>query len=221
MSTAPRAVLFDLDGTLADRAASLQRYSVMLHSEFERALAPCSPGDVFAALGAADDFGSQTQADALHGLLPWRKPVGSGVLFAHWHECFGEACTAFDDVATVIAALSARGIAMGIITNGSSGMQRAKIEALGLEPAMAVIAVSGELGVEKPERAIFDHALAAIGRRADEAWFVGDHPALDVAGASDAGLTAFWVKTGAALGAAREPKRVLARLGELLSYLPA
>jgi putative hydrolase of the HAD superfamily len=218
--SAPRAVLFDLDGTLADRAASLARYAAMLHSDFAHALEPLTVAETLEALRAADDFGSVKQAEALHCLLPWRTTVGSEALLAHWRERFGDACTPFDDVAPVIAALRERGVAMGLVTNGPSSLQRAKIKTLGIGDAMGVIAISGELGIEKPDRAIFDHALAAIGCGAAETWFVGDHPVLDVAGASEAGLTAFWVKTGVALGASLEPVRVLARLGALLSYLP-
>ena len=192
----------------------------MLHSDFRRALEPLTVADMLGAIRAADDYGSAKQAEALHGLLPWRAPVGPEALFTHWRERFGDACTPFDDVAPVVAALRERGIAMGLVTDGPSSLQRAKIKALGIGDEMSVIAISGELGIEKPDRAIFDHALAAIGCCAAEAWFVGDHPVLDVAGASDAGLTAFWVKTGVAQDASPEPARVLAQLGALLNYLP-
>jgi putative hydrolase of the HAD superfamily len=56
--------------------------------------------------------------------------------------------------------------------------------------------VSGEVGFEKPYLAIFERALAIAGCSADEALLVGDDPCADIAGAKQAGLTAYWVSLG-------------------------
>jgi putative hydrolase of the HAD superfamily len=47
---------------------------------------------------------------------------------------------------------------------------------------------SAELGVAKPEPAIFHHALALVGAEPEGSWHVGDTPDVDVAGALAAGL---------------------------------
>jgi putative hydrolase of the HAD superfamily len=140
-------------------------------------------------------------------------------LRAHWVARFGAACTPFEDVAPVIAALQARGIERGVVTNGGSALQRAKIKALGLEASLAVIAISEELGVAKPDPAIFHHALSVIACPAEQAWFVGDNAEVDVRGAAAAGLTGFWVRTGVAPDADPPPGAVLTRLSDLLGYL--
>jgi putative hydrolase of the HAD superfamily len=221
-STPPHAVLFDLDGTLADRAAGLARYAELFTEHFRGHLIEgCNGRDVHAQILAADDYGSMVQAQRLSASLPWRAPMDAGLLHAHWADRFGSACTPFSDVAPVIAALRARGIKLGLITNGGSALQRAKIKALGLEPVLSVVAISQELGLEKPDPAIFHHALAALGCPANRAWFVGDHPEIDVRGAIGAGLTGFWVRTGVAVAADPPPGVVLARLSELLLHLAA
>jgi putative hydrolase of the HAD superfamily len=222
MVPAPSAVLFDLDGTLADRAASLARYAELFADDFaERLLGPSRAEDIHAHILSADDFGSRIQAIRLCARLPWRSPMDPALLQAHWLSRFGAACTPFADVGHVIGTLRARGLKLGLITNGGSDLQRAKIHALGLDQAFAVIAISRELGVEKPDPAIFRHALAALDCPARRAWFVGDHPEIDVRGAVQAGLTGFWVRTGVAIQADPPPDRVLARLSDLLAYLPA
>jgi len=217
----PDAVLFDLDGTLAYRAAGLRRYAELFAEDFHDHLTAAGQGPyVHAQILAADDYGSMAQAQRLNATLPWRAPMDPALLHAHWANRFGEACTPFADVAAVIAALRARGIKLGLITNGGSAMQRAKIKALDLEAVLSVVAVSQELGVEKPDPAIFRHALAALDCSPQKAWFVGDHPELDVRGAEGAGLIGFWVRTGVTVEADPPPSFVLQHLSDLLAYLP-
>jgi HAD superfamily hydrolase (TIGR01549 family) len=194
----PKAVLFDLDGTLADRAAGLARYAELFAEDFRDRLEACSVGEVHAQILAVDEYGSPAQARSLCARLTWRAPMDPVLLHAHWTDRFGAACTPFGDVAQVMAALQARNIKLGLITNGGSAMQRAKIRALGLDRVMSVVAISQELGLEKPDPAIFHHALAALDCPPDRAWFVGDHPEIDVRGAVGAGLAGFWVRTGVA-----------------------
>jgi putative hydrolase of the HAD superfamily len=215
----PQAVLFDLDGTLADRAAGLSRYAALFAEDFQARLGPCPSTDIHAQILAADDYGSLAQAQRLCALLPWRAPMDPAMLHAHWANRFGEACTPFPDVAEVIASLRRRNIQLGLITNGGSAMQRAKIQALGLGADLSVVVVSEELGLEKPDPAIFRHALSALGCAPERAWFVGDHPDIDVRGAARAGLTGFWVRTGVEIQADPPPGPVLSRLSDLLAYL--
>jgi len=98
-------------------------------------------------------------------------------------------------------------------------MQRAKIAVLGLDRYMPTIVISAEVGLRKPDAAIFQRALADIDCAASQTWFVGDHPDLDVRGANEAGLQAFWVRTGAFDAPDDLPGRRLDRLSDLLKYL--
>ena len=215
----PAAILFDLDDTLADRAAALRRYARFFADDFGAQLLPSLTRSIHATLIDIDDFGSRAQAEALCAALPWRTPVGPGVLFDHWAARFGEAAVAFDDVDAVLAELQRREIRMGLVTNGGAAMQRAKIAALGLERYMQTLVISAEVDLRKPDPAIFRHALSKLGCDASETWFVGDHPDLDVRGAHAAGLQAFWVRTGAFEAPDDLPGRRLERLSDLLNHL--
>lgn len=82
---------------------------------------------------------------------------------------------------------------LGLISNGPSREQRQKLVLAGLSACFAAVVVSGEVGVAKPDAAIFERALAALGVQAGESVYVGNNYALDVEGARAAGLDAIWL----------------------------
>ena len=211
-------MLFDLDDTLADRPAAIAAYAHVFAADHAQALRPCPVDDIHRALIAADDAGSLRQAERLSTAPLWRTPASPQALFDHWAAEFGKAARPVADLRPVLDALTRRGVAMGVVTNGGVAMQRAKIEALGIAPAMATVVISQEVGLRKPDAAIFRHALDAISCAPDDAWFVGDNPDVDVAGALGAGLRAFWIETPA-FAPPPPPAERLAALGDLLAFL--
>lgn len=85
---------------------------------------------------------------------------------------------------------------LGIISNGPGEIQWAKVEKFGLRPYFTAIVISGEVGTEKPEAAIFHLAMKRLNGEAGSSAHVGDNPYVDVQGARDAGLTSIWVNRG-------------------------
>jgi len=85
--------------------------------------------------------------------------------------------------------------ALGIVTNGPHDMQAGKLEKLGLQPFFPADAVwvSHVVGFGKPDRRIYELALARFGVRPEETLFVGDSWEADVAGPLRAGLQAVWL----------------------------
>ena len=51
-----------------------------------------------------------------------------------------------------------------------------------------VVVVSGDIGIYKPDRRIFDEAIRRAGVKNEEAMFVGDHPVNDIEGALSADM---------------------------------
>jgi putative hydrolase of the HAD superfamily len=82
---------------------------------------------------------------------------------------------------------------IGIVTNGPTEVQRAKLELLGIDRLVDFILVSEEFGVAKPDPQIFREALRLAGVRPEEAIFVGDSVEFDMAGARAAGIPTVWV----------------------------
>lgn len=104
----------------------------------------------------------------------------------------------FEDAHEFLEAAREAGLPLALITNGPTDLQRSKVHALGISDWFEVVAISGEVGVAKPDARIFEHVLRGLGVANDDAWHVGDNLATDVAGARAAGLTAVWInRTGA------------------------
>lgn len=85
------------------------------------------------------------------------------------------------------------GIPRALLTNGVPDLQREKLKGSGLWEAFDLFLISGEVGLGKPEPALFRMALAAFGVQGEEAWMLGDNPEKDILGASRAGVHAVWV----------------------------
>ncbi|MFN4218377.1 MAG: HAD family hydrolase [Candidatus Bipolaricaulia bacterium] len=98
----------------------------------------------------------------------------------------------FPEVQEVLAALRGR-LRLGIISNGPSDLQRYKLKLFDLEREFDPIVISGEVGVAKPDPAIFRHALGLAKVSPSEALYVGDSPTYDIAGAKGAGMQTIWV----------------------------
>lgn len=99
----------------------------------------------------------------------------------------------FPDVMPVLDALRARGLRIGLVTNGASAAQRAKLQALDLERRFDPLVVSSEVGVMKPAIGIFEHALVQAETPPGRAAMVGDHLWHDIEGAQAAGLRGIWI----------------------------
>lgn len=116
------------------------------------------------------------------------------------HEEIGrETLCLFDDVMDALASLRA-GVAFGLITNGAADTQRDKLRILGIEHYFGAIVISGEVGIAKPDAAVFQIALDKLRVEPGDAWHVGDSPGTDIAGAKAADMTAVWLnRSGSAL----------------------
>ena len=99
----------------------------------------------------------------------------------------------YADAEPTLRRLSGTGARLGLVTNGPSDLQRQKIEASGLGHFFAAIAVSGEIGIGKPDPAIFSAALQDLGVEPKDGLMVGDTLARDIAGGRAAGLKTVWL----------------------------
>jgi putative hydrolase of the HAD superfamily len=84
-------------------------------------------------------------------------------------------------------------VQVGIITNGFGRIQREKITFLELSPLIDIVVISEETGYRKPDKRIFDTALALAGSRASDTIYVGDSWNIDIVPASACGMNAVWL----------------------------
>jgi HAD superfamily hydrolase (TIGR01549 family) len=86
--------------------------------------------------------------------------------------------------------LAARGVRVAVLSN-SEGRLAELLAEIGLADAFAAVIDSGRIGIEKPDRRIFDHTLAVLGA-SRPGIHIGDSWPADIAGALGAGWRAIW-----------------------------
>lgn len=102
--------------------------------------------------------------------------------------------------ARALARVRAAGLRAAVISN-SNGTVAAILATLGLASALDFVVDSAEVGVEKPDPAIFRLALERAGVAPAEAVYVGDLYSVDVRGARAAGVDAILLDPGRCWGA--------------------
>jgi putative hydrolase of the HAD superfamily len=124
----------------------------------------------------------------------------------------------FPDALETLEELRARGVPLGLVTNGDAGQQRDKIERFELAPFFEVMVIEGEFGAGKPDEAVYRHALDHLGVAPGETSMVGDHLEFDVAGPQRLGLRGIWLdREGVGLADSPvRPHRVIRSLRELI-----
>ena len=112
-----------------------------------------------------------------------------------WHK---EDEVPYPDAEDVLRYLCNQGYKIGVIANQSLGTEK-RLEEWGLLKYIDVIAASAELGVSKPDRAIFEKAFEMAGCTAQESVMIGDRLDNDINPAKKLGMKAVWIRQGFAI----------------------
>ena len=204
------ALLLDLDDTILDNGAGLEEaWRDVAHFLVAR-LGDVEVSTLFAQLrtsstwfwsdderhrwGRLDMPGSRRAvlAHALEG-VGRPAPALAAEATALYCEVRDASLAPFEGALDALARVRAQVPSLGLITNGAAAAQRAKIERFELAPFFDVIVVEGEAGVGKPDRRVFESALATVRVPAERALMAGDNYECDVLGALGAGLHAVWI----------------------------
>jgi putative hydrolase of the HAD superfamily len=122
----------------------------------------------------------------------------------------------FPDVRPALDALAGRGVKLGVVSNFEPWLE--DVLALeGVDDRFAAVAISGKLGVAKPEPAIFLAALRQAGVAAEACVHVGDQQINDVEAARAVGITPVLIDRYARTPDA--PGHRIERLTELVELL--
>ena len=83
-----------------------------------------------------------------------------------------------------------------LITNGTAGIQRKRIEKLDCEKYFDAVFISDEIGFAKPDKRFFDYAISHIKDfDKEKAVVIGDSLSSDILGANNSNLTSIWYNT--------------------------
>ena len=90
----------------------------------------------------------------------------------------------------IVTNLKEQGFKMGLISNWDDSCRNV-LRDNGLETYLEPIIISSEIGIEKPDKRIFEKALAEAGVKAEECLYVGDNYYDDAVGAAKLGISSF------------------------------
>lgn len=114
--------------------------------------------------------------------------LNSGFLTA-----MAEICAPLPGAADLLNMLKGK-VKIGIITNGFTALQQARLERTGFIGYFDLLVISEQVGQAKPHPAIFDYALNQMGNPPRErVLMVGDNPDSDILGGINAGMATCWL----------------------------
>lgn len=186
-----RAVLFDFDGTLADTAADLSRALNRLRSARGLPELPVEALRPHASSGARGLIGAGL------GILPDHPeftPLRDAFI-EHYAQAFCIDTRLFPGMPELLAAIEARGLRWGIVTNKSTRLTRMIVKALGLEARAACVVCGDTTPHLKPNPASLLHAAKELALAPRECVYLGDDQR-DVVAARAAGMPAYAVGWG-------------------------
>jgi putative hydrolase of the HAD superfamily len=229
--TTTKLVIFDLDDTLIDFAATRlcahEQLAVALSGEnIDAAAYIQAHTEVDRPLFVMFEQGLITRAEyrmrRFHEPFERLKLVPRDGLVAHLNDifmtCVNDSPQLYDDVWPALEALKTRSILTAILTNGPSDGQRRKLLATGLGDKVDLFAIGEEIGFSKPHAAAYEAVTRQLGIDHADTWMVGDSPALDYDGALNAGLRALLLdRDGKHPDASRRTIRSLSEIAAALN----
>ena len=193
-------IFFDLDDTLIDHSHAIRAAATALHSDLR--LAEGNEEFVAEWIGAH----RRNYPRYLTGELSYqavcrlrmRETISADLsdheadeLFAKYMRSYRSGWTLFPDVLPCLDRLKA--CTLGIISNGPSTEQRAKLHDLAIGDRFRPILISEECGFAKPAHQIFQRACEMADASPKDVVHVGDHFEIDVCGSRNAGFRGIWL----------------------------
>ena len=140
-------------------------------------------------------------------------------LNARYVENLGQQAILLPGAMELLETLSRR-YKLAVATNGLTLVQRARLQKSGFLPLLSGVFISQEMGVQKPDKAYYEHIFSAFGDDAREKYLmIGDSLSADIAGGINAGIDTCWYHPAGAAENALLPTYTVASFEELLALL--
>lgn len=189
------AVLFDLDGTLADTAPDIaaavdEMLTVTGHA----------PAGLPAVRGWIGDGAERLVARALAHALgrqpePDRIADGVTLFLDHYAGRLVDQSRCYPGMEQLLHKLSDTGVTLGCVTNKPEAEARAVLKGLQIAPLFGSIVGGNTTAARKPSPQPISHALLTLGVPPADTFMVGDSDN-DLLAAAAAGVPAIWVGWG-------------------------
>lgn len=189
-----RAYIFDAYGTLFDVHAAIARYRNELGADADRVSELWRTKQLeyswtLTAMERYADFEELTARALDFALARFQKTDMAlrARLLAAYREL-----GAFPDARAALGELKSAGFVTGILSNGSSGILNAAIDAAALRDALDHVLSVDAVRIYKPRREVYELVTEALGLTPESIAFVSSNR-WDVAGASGFGFRTVWV----------------------------
>lgn len=166
----PKAVLFDLDGTLADTAPDLAGALNVLRERKGLAPLPVAQLSPYASAGARGLLQAGLQMTPEHPEYEAHRVAFLDV----YEQVLDRDSVLFPGIPELLAELEARAIPWGVVTNKSKRFTPRVVAGLGLAERAAVVVSGDTTAHAKPHPAPLLHACESIGVAPAQALYVGD-----------------------------------------------
>ena len=194
-----KAIYFDLDNTLVDRMASIEKFARTFVSHYSDCLVSVSWNKVASLIQQVDNGGYLAKGSKykkiyeaigceLRASLLWSKEISSSDITTYWREQFPKCTVEMSGANRLLNWLCDNGYYIGVISNGSKLSRESTLQSTSFNGLIRNLVSSEEFGVKKPNPDIFIETANKAGFSPRECVYVGDHPVKDGQGALDAGM---------------------------------
>ena len=176
---APRAVIFDMDGTLADTfPLVVAAWNAALSGHAGRTF---SAAEVIARFGVPDPAMIRREVPAELG------DRCVEIYHRHYEQQHADLARAFDGITEMLAAIKSRGLPTGVMTGKGKRSAAITLTALGWEEMFDAVVTGEDVERQKPDPQGLLIVCQHLAVRPGECVFVGDSPA-DIGAGKNAGI---------------------------------
>ncbi|MCW1239103.1 HAD family hydrolase [Bacillus pretiosus] len=219
-----KAMLFDLDDTLLDRDKAVDNLFLLVLEKCYEDVSDTVKNNMLQKFKEYDkrEYGISDKTIVLESLFDEFAPkyrLPHNYIQDFWNENFPK-CFSIDQNTIHFLNQIKRHFKVGIITNGSTQRQTAKIINTNLNNYFDTIIISEEVGVSKPDKRIFELALNKLNVQPEDVLFVGDDLEKDIAGPQNANIKGVWFNPQKIKNTTKiQPYAEINTLDSLLSYV--
>ncbi|WP_157729739.1 HAD family hydrolase [Bacterioplanes sanyensis] len=225
-----KAVFFDLDNTLVDRSASIERFAAAFVGHYQSRLQHSKAKPIASLIKHIDNGGYlpagspykkvyEAIGSELALQLDWIEPVSADELTAFWRGEFPKNTVEMEGAQRLLQQLHNDRYYLGIISNGAHDSRQATVNNTSFQPLIRELVSSGGFGCSKPDARIFLAAIAAAGLQPSQCMYVGDHPVNDIQGALAVGMQATWLQGYHPASESAAEVNTIKHLSELVGFL--
>ncbi|HFU7054428.1 TPA: HAD family hydrolase [Bacillus cereus] len=217
-------MLFDLDDTLLDRDKAVDNLFLLVLEKCYEDVSDTVKNNMLQKFKEYDkrEYGISNKTIVLESLFDEFAPIyrlPHNYIQDFWNENF-PTCFSIDQNTIHFLNHIKSHFKIGIITNGSTHRQKAKIINTNLNNYFDTIIISEEVGLSKPDKRIFELALNKLNVQPEDVLFIGDDLEKDIAGPQNVNIKGVWFNPQKIKNTTQiQPYAEINTLDSLLSYV--